>query len=134
MDPRLYQCVCPGRVLNIQRSNGAGGARWGVGGGGPRGSPGVPASRSCLAGLIHKATVRMVNAERSLVAVEWSEGGAVKGKEVRLCGGFPQKKSKTVPSVSQGAPAVLGLPSGGLMLRPGWRNNPAVLIAGVICK
>uniref|UniRef100_A0A8B9TSW4 Kinesin-like protein n=1 Tax=Anas platyrhynchos TaxID=8839 RepID=A0A8B9TSW4_ANAPL len=48
--------VCPGRVLNIQRSN----------------------------GLIHKATVRMVNAERSLVAVEWSEGGAVKGKEIDI--------------------------------------------------
>ncbi|XP_068547462.1 kinesin-like protein KIF2C isoform X2 [Anas acuta] len=56
MDPRLYQRVCPGRVLNIQRSN----------------------------GLIHKATVRMVNAERSLVAVEWSEGGAVKGKEIDI--------------------------------------------------
>ncbi|KAM9187177.1 kinesin-like protein KIF2C [Mergus octosetaceus] len=56
MDPRLYQHVCPGRVLNIQRSN----------------------------GLIHKATVRTVNAERSLVAVEWSEGGAVKGKEIDI--------------------------------------------------
>ncbi|KAI6063956.1 Kinesin-like protein KIF2C [Aix galericulata] len=56
MDPRLYQRVCPGRVLNIQRSN----------------------------GLVHKATVRMVNVERALVAVEWSEGGAVKGKEIDI--------------------------------------------------
>lgn len=32
---------------------------------------------------------------------------------------FPQKNSKMVPSVPQPAPAVLGLPSGGLMLRPG---------------
>ncbi|XP_035189306.1 kinesin-like protein KIF2C isoform X2 [Oxyura jamaicensis] len=56
MDPRLFRHVCPGRVVNIQRSN----------------------------GLIHKATVRMVNAERSLVSVEWSEGGTVKGKEIEI--------------------------------------------------
>ncbi|XP_047915221.1 kinesin-like protein KIF2C isoform X2 [Anser cygnoides] len=56
MDPRLYRHVCPGRVVNIQRSN----------------------------GLIHKATVRTVNVERSLVSVEWSEGGTVKGKEIEI--------------------------------------------------
>uniref|UniRef100_A0A8C6ZU70 Kinesin-like protein n=1 Tax=Nothoprocta perdicaria TaxID=30464 RepID=A0A8C6ZU70_NOTPE len=54
MDPRLCRHMCPGRVVNIQRSN----------------------------GLIHTATIRAVNAERRTVSVEWSEGSSVKGKEV----------------------------------------------------
>ncbi|KFQ77614.1 Kinesin-like KIF2C, partial [Phaethon lepturus] len=35
-------------------------------------------------GLIHKATVKTVNVERSSVSVEWSEGGAIKGKEIDI--------------------------------------------------
>ncbi|XP_072722745.1 kinesin-like protein KIF2C [Ciconia boyciana] len=56
MDSRLCRHVCPGRVINIQRSN----------------------------GLIHKATVKTVNVGRSSVSVEWFEGGAVKGKEIEI--------------------------------------------------
>ncbi|KAM9379495.1 kinesin-like protein KIF2C [Phaethornis superciliosus] len=54
MDSRLYRHVCPGRLINIQRSN----------------------------GLIHKATVKTVNAERACVSVEWMESGVMKGKEI----------------------------------------------------
>ncbi|KAM8805859.1 kinesin-like protein KIF2C [Eudromia elegans] len=57
MDPRLARHVYPGRVVNIQRSN----------------------------GLVHNATIRMVNAERRTVSVEWSEGSSVKGKEIDIC-------------------------------------------------
>ncbi|XP_064311312.1 kinesin-like protein KIF2C [Phalacrocorax carbo] len=56
MDSRLYRHVCPGRVINIQRSN----------------------------GLIHKATVKTVNVGRCSVSVEWFEGGAIKGKEIEI--------------------------------------------------
>ncbi|XP_031973385.1 kinesin-like protein KIF2C isoform X3 [Corvus moneduloides] len=56
MDSGLYRNVHPGVVINIQRSN----------------------------GLIHKATVKVVNLEHSCVTVEWSEGGATKGKEVDI--------------------------------------------------
>ncbi|XP_063263297.1 kinesin-like protein KIF2C isoform X5 [Prinia subflava] len=56
MDSRLYRNVHPGAVINIQRSN----------------------------GLIHKATVKVVNLEHSCVTVEWSEGGTTKGKEVDI--------------------------------------------------
>ncbi|KAM4896237.1 kinesin-like protein KIF2C [Sylvia borin] len=56
MDSRLYRNVHPGAVINIQRSN----------------------------GLIHKATVKVVNVEHSCVTVEWFEGGATKGKEVGI--------------------------------------------------
>ncbi|XP_072200012.1 kinesin-like protein KIF2C [Excalfactoria chinensis] len=56
MDPRLYRYVCPGRVVNIQRSN----------------------------GLIHKATVKEVNVQQSAVSVEWCEAGVVKGKEIDI--------------------------------------------------
>ncbi|XP_048168867.1 kinesin-like protein KIF2C isoform X5 [Corvus hawaiiensis] len=56
MDSGLYRNVHPGVVINIQRSN----------------------------GLIHKATVKVVNVEHSCVTVEWSEGGATKGKEVDI--------------------------------------------------
>ncbi|XP_068809017.1 kinesin-like protein KIF2C [Struthio camelus] len=56
MDPRLYRHICPGRVVNIQRSN----------------------------GLIHNATIKTVNVERCSVSVEWSEGGAIKGKEIEI--------------------------------------------------
>ncbi|XP_039928619.1 kinesin-like protein KIF2C isoform X2 [Hirundo rustica] len=56
MDSRLYRNIHPGAVINIQRSN----------------------------GLIHKATVKVVNLEHSCVTVEWSEGGATKGKEVDI--------------------------------------------------
>lgn len=106
MDSRLYRLVCPGRVIKIQRSNGEGrgGDRDGGGGGGgpgrrlPPSPPGAPlgscrarggrgrgragAQRRPLPGLIHKATVKTVNADRSSVSVEWCEGGTVKGKEV----------------------------------------------------
>lgn len=33
-------------------------------------------------GLIHSANVRTVNLEKACVSVEWTEGGATKGKEV----------------------------------------------------
>ncbi|XP_068262105.1 LOW QUALITY PROTEIN: kinesin-like protein KIF2C [Nyctibius grandis] len=56
MDSRIHRHICPGRVINIQRSN----------------------------GLIHKATVKTVNVERSCVSVEWSEAGTVKGKEIDI--------------------------------------------------
>ncbi|XP_040534354.1 kinesin-like protein KIF2C isoform X7 [Gallus gallus] len=56
MDPRVYRYVCPGRVVNIQRSN----------------------------GLIHKATVKEVNLQQSSVSVEWCEAGVVKGKEIEI--------------------------------------------------
>uniref|UniRef100_A0A8C9EMP9 Kinesin-like protein n=1 Tax=Pavo cristatus TaxID=9049 RepID=A0A8C9EMP9_PAVCR len=56
MDPRVYRYVCPGRVVNIQRSN----------------------------GLIHKATVKAVNVQQSSVSVEWCEAGIVKGKEIEI--------------------------------------------------
>ncbi|XP_030310953.1 kinesin-like protein KIF2C [Calypte anna] len=54
MDSRLYRHVCPGRLINIQRSN----------------------------GLIHKATVKTVNVDRACVSVEWMESGVMKGKEI----------------------------------------------------
>ncbi|XP_027658464.2 kinesin-like protein KIF2C isoform X1 [Falco cherrug] len=56
MDSQLHRHVCPGLVINIQRSN----------------------------GLIHKATVKTVSVERSSVSVEWAEGGAIKGKEIDI--------------------------------------------------
>ncbi|KFV84429.1 Kinesin-like KIF2C, partial [Struthio camelus australis] len=37
-----------------------------------------------LLGLIHNATIKTVNVERCSVSVEWSEGGAVKGKEIEI--------------------------------------------------
>ncbi|XP_052522351.1 kinesin-like protein KIF2C isoform X5 [Tympanuchus pallidicinctus] len=56
MDPRLYRHICPGRVVNIQRSH----------------------------GLIHKATVKTVDAQQRSVSVEWCEAGVVKGKEIEI--------------------------------------------------
>ncbi|KAM9283754.1 kinesin-like protein KIF2C [Morus bassanus] len=56
MDSRLCRHICPGCVINIQRSN----------------------------GLIHKATVKTVNVGRCSVSVEWFEGGAIKGKEIEI--------------------------------------------------
>ncbi|XP_042747927.1 kinesin-like protein KIF2C isoform X4 [Lagopus leucura] len=56
MDPRLYRHICPGRVVNIQRSH----------------------------GLIHKATVKAVEAQQRSVSVEWCEAGVVKGKEIEI--------------------------------------------------
>ncbi|XP_071421358.1 kinesin-like protein KIF2C isoform X3 [Pithys albifrons albifrons] len=56
MDSRLCRNVYPGLVVNIQRSN----------------------------GIIHKATVKAVNVEQCSVTVEWSEAGAIKGKEVDI--------------------------------------------------
>ncbi|XP_040466609.1 kinesin-like protein KIF2C isoform X1 [Falco naumanni] len=56
MDCQLHRHVCPGLVVNIQRSN----------------------------GLIHKATVKTVSVERSSVSVEWVEGGTIKGKEIDI--------------------------------------------------
>ncbi|XP_069719057.1 kinesin-like protein KIF2C isoform X2 [Phaenicophaeus curvirostris] len=56
MDSRVCRLVCPGRVINIQRSN----------------------------GVVHKATVKTVSVERSIVSVEWNEGGTTKGKEIEI--------------------------------------------------
>ncbi|KAB1269377.1 Kinesin-like protein KIF2C [Camelus dromedarius] len=55
MDSSLQARLFPGLAIKIQRSN----------------------------GLIHSANVRTVNPERSCVSVEWTEGGATKGKEFR---------------------------------------------------
>ncbi|XP_004328342.2 kinesin-like protein KIF2C isoform X2 [Tursiops truncatus] len=55
MDSSLLQArLFPGLAIKIQRSN----------------------------GLIHSANVRTVNLEKSCVSVEWTEGGATKGKEI----------------------------------------------------
>ncbi|XP_030350376.1 kinesin-like protein KIF2C isoform X2 [Strigops habroptila] len=56
MDSRFYRRVCPGLVINIQRSN----------------------------GRIHEATVRTVRVDGTSVSVEWAEGGTVKGKEIDI--------------------------------------------------
>lgn len=86
MDPRLYRHVCPGRVVNVQRSNGeqqgeASGRRGLCRGVGRRRSQLLPTF--LLSGLIHKATVKAVDAQQRSVSVEWCEAGVVKGKEVR---------------------------------------------------
>ncbi|XP_077006014.1 kinesin-like protein KIF2C isoform X2 [Tamandua tetradactyla] len=54
MDSSLQARLFPGLAIKIQRSN----------------------------GLIHSANVRTVNLEKSCVSVEWTEGGATKGKEI----------------------------------------------------
>ncbi|KAK2493296.1 hypothetical protein MC885_001198 [Smutsia gigantea] len=54
MDSSLQARLFPGLAIKIQRSN----------------------------GIIHSANVRTVNLEKSCVAVEWTEGGATKGKEI----------------------------------------------------
>uniref|UniRef100_A0A8C5TR46 Kinesin-like protein n=1 Tax=Malurus cyaneus samueli TaxID=2593467 RepID=A0A8C5TR46_9PASS len=72
MDSHLYRNVYPGVIINIQRSN----------------------------GLIHKATVKVVNVEQSCVTVEWCESGATKGKEV--------SDSCPRPLPSLGAPTLPG--------------------------
>ncbi|XP_064137941.1 kinesin-like protein KIF2C isoform X2 [Loxodonta africana] len=54
MDSSLQNRLFPGLTIKIQRSN----------------------------GLIHSANVRTVNMEKSCVSVEWTEGGATKGKEI----------------------------------------------------
>ncbi|XP_047645251.1 kinesin-like protein KIF2C isoform X2 [Phacochoerus africanus] len=54
MDSSLQARLFPGLSIKIQRSN----------------------------GLIHSANVRTVNLEKSCVSVEWTEGGATKGKEI----------------------------------------------------
>ncbi|KAM5266469.1 kinesin-like protein KIF2C isoform 3-T3 [Hipposideros larvatus] len=54
MDSSLQARLFPGLAINIQRSN----------------------------GLIHSASVRTVNLETACVSVEWTEGGATKGKEI----------------------------------------------------
>ncbi|XP_059945676.1 kinesin-like protein KIF2C isoform X2 [Mesoplodon densirostris] len=55
MDSSLLQArLFPGLGIKIQRSN----------------------------GLIHSANVRTVNLEKSCISVEWTEGGATKGKEI----------------------------------------------------
>ncbi|XP_061859655.1 kinesin-like protein KIF2C isoform X2 [Colius striatus] len=56
MDSRVYHHICPGVLVNIQRSN----------------------------GMIHKAIVKTVKADRSSVTVEWVEDVSVKGKEVGI--------------------------------------------------
>ena len=80
MDSRLSRRIRPGRVINIQRSNGEGrgGERDAACGGPAR----ARAHRRPLPGLIQKATVKTVSADRSCVSVEWFEGSAIKGKEV----------------------------------------------------
>ncbi|XP_010608443.1 kinesin-like protein KIF2C isoform X2 [Fukomys damarensis] len=54
MESSLQSRLFPGLSIKIQRSN----------------------------GLIHSASVRTVNLERSCVSVEWTEGDATKGKEI----------------------------------------------------
>ncbi|XP_039094611.1 kinesin-like protein KIF2C isoform X2 [Hyaena hyaena] len=54
MDSSLQARLFPGLPIKIQRSN----------------------------GIIHSANVRTVNLEKSCVSVEWTEGGATKGKEI----------------------------------------------------
>ncbi|XP_015978992.2 kinesin-like protein KIF2C isoform X2 [Rousettus aegyptiacus] len=54
MDSSLQARLFPGLAIKIQRSN----------------------------GLIHSANVRTVNLEKACVSVEWTEGGATKGKEI----------------------------------------------------
>lgn len=54
MDSSLQARLFPGLAIKIQRSN----------------------------GIIHSASVRTVNLEKSCVSVEWTEGGATKGKEI----------------------------------------------------
>ncbi|XP_053431946.1 kinesin-like protein KIF2C isoform X1 [Nycticebus coucang] len=54
MDSSLQARLFPGLAIKIQRSN----------------------------GLIHSANVKTVNLEKSCVAVEWTEGGTIKGKEI----------------------------------------------------
>ncbi|XP_015340581.1 kinesin-like protein KIF2C isoform X1 [Ictidomys tridecemlineatus] len=54
MDSSYQGRLFPGLSINIQRSN----------------------------GLIHSATVRTVNLEKSCVSVEWTEGSTTKGKEI----------------------------------------------------
>ncbi|KAM9242305.1 kinesin-like protein KIF2C isoform 2-T2 [Dugong dugon] len=54
MDSSIQNRLFPGLAIKIQRSN----------------------------GLIHSANVRTVNMEKSCVSVEWTEGGATKGKEI----------------------------------------------------
>ncbi|XP_004461311.1 kinesin-like protein KIF2C isoform X2 [Dasypus novemcinctus] len=54
MDSSLQARLFPGLAIKIQRSN----------------------------GLIHSANIRTVNLEKSCVSVEWTEGGATKGKEI----------------------------------------------------
>nr|XP_019606603.1 PREDICTED: kinesin-like protein KIF2C [Rhinolophus sinicus] len=54
MDSSLQARLFPGLAINIQRSN----------------------------GLIHSACVRTVNLDKACVSVEWTEGGATKGKEI----------------------------------------------------
>nr|XP_034358727.1 kinesin-like protein KIF2C isoform X1 [Arvicanthis niloticus] len=52
----LHARLFPGLSINIQRSN----------------------------GLIHRASISTVNLEKSCVSVEWTEGGATKGKEIDI--------------------------------------------------
>ncbi|XP_028641969.1 kinesin-like protein KIF2C isoform X2 [Grammomys surdaster] len=52
----LHARLFPGLSINIQRSN----------------------------GLIHRANISTVNLEKSCVSVEWTEGGATKGKEIDI--------------------------------------------------
>ncbi|XP_008697528.1 kinesin-like protein KIF2C isoform X2 [Ursus maritimus] len=54
MDSSLQARLFPGLTIKIQRSN----------------------------GIIHSASVRTVNLEKSCVSVEWTEGDATKGKEI----------------------------------------------------
>ncbi|KAM4655091.1 kinesin-like protein KIF2C [Amazona ochrocephala] len=56
MDSRFFSRVCPGIVINIQRSN----------------------------GQIQEAMVRTVKVDGTAVSVEWTEGGVVKGKEIDI--------------------------------------------------
>ncbi|XP_065529583.1 kinesin-like protein KIF2C isoform X2 [Lathamus discolor] len=56
MDSRFCSRVCPGLIINIQRSN----------------------------GQIHEAKVKTVRVDRTSVSVEWTEGGTVKGKEIDI--------------------------------------------------
>lgn len=87
MDPRLYRHICPGRVVNIQRSHGEqqseAPGRAGISAAGSGGGVRGYFPTFLLSGLIHKATVKTVEVQQRSVSVEWYEAGVVKGKEVR---------------------------------------------------
>lgn len=72
--------------------------------------------------MIHKATVKTVNAGRSSVSVEWFEGGAIKGKEVS--GGYqpePGEGSWVAPRTDGGRLWGGGCELGGRPGEPGLR-------------
>lgn len=91
----------------------------------------VGAQRRLFPGLIHKATVKVVNVEHSCVTVEWSEGGATKGKEVSDSCLWPLlpralQRSRAPAGCAPGSPR---LGRSGAALLPRWMRSarPALL-------